>query len=184
MISPLRAQCDESRTLLSNVPLRDNITSCPRFLSSLLPPTPEMVQHVLTQGGFPSDANPVFPRYGRVNPDIRGVHHPDASNPSRPLHNQDPQFKALLDETRDILLSSDFYCVLEMCLDRATDILFSDLEDTVFEPSESPAEAVRIRLAELLPKLASWSESALNGLPNELVDVSLSFLFSAITLIY
>ncbi|KAK2466578.1 hypothetical protein APHAL10511_001440 [Amanita phalloides] len=31
------------------------------FLSTLLPPTPEMIQHVLTQGGFLSDSGPSLP---------------------------------------------------------------------------------------------------------------------------
>ena len=68
--------------------------------------------------------------------------------------------------------------MLEVCLDRATEVLFSGLERSVFvttEPSAVPGEEVRIRLAGLLPGLARWSQLALNGLPNELVNVSLFY---------
>jgi peroxin-3 len=78
----------------------------------------------------------------------------------------------LIAETRTILSSSDFSRVLEVCLDMATEVLFAGLEKNVFVPNEpTPGEEVlRIRLAGLLPGLARWSQLALNGLPNELVD--------------
>jgi len=84
----------------------------------------------------------------------------------------DPGFSALIAETRTILSSSDFSRVLEVCLDMATEVLFAGLEKNVFVPNEpTPGEEVlRIRLAGLLPGLARWSQLALNGLPNELVD--------------
>ena len=76
-----------------------------------------------------------------------------------------------------MLSSADFARVLEVCLDRATDVMFDGLENNVFKPSGSLAgedriEEVRIRLAGLLPGLAKWSHLALNGLPNELIEVS------------
>jgi peroxin-3 len=61
-------------------------------------------------------------------------------------------------------------------------VLFSGLEKNVFidtataEDRMTPEE-VRIRLAGLLPGLARWSSLALNGLPNELVDVCRFFSF-------
>jgi len=105
----------------------------------------------------------------------------------------DEPFMALIEETRSILASVDFARVLEVCLDRATEVLFEGLEKNVFgrgtgaspgtarEGDGAGAEAERIRLAGLLPGLARWSQLALNGLPNELVDVrllSLPFLKS------
>lgn len=60
-------------------------------------------------------------------------------------------------------------------------MLFEGLERNVFvdtataEDGTTPVEEVRIRLAGLLPGLARWSSLALNGLPNEMVDVC-SFL--------
>ncbi|KAF7321983.1 hypothetical protein MKEN_00720900 [Mycena kentingensis (nom. inval.)] len=120
------------------------------FHTTLLPQTPETTQHVLTQGGYASSSSPP----------------PSAS---------DDPFTALLDETRAIITSPDFAYVFESCLDRATDVLLSSVENAVFMPTASaeavaPGEEVRIRLAGLLPGLARWSHLALNGLPNELVD--------------
>lgn len=83
---------------------------------------------------------------------------------------------ALIEETRSIISSSDFEHVLEVCLDRATEVLFTGLVKNVFVSSDqAPGDDVRIRLAGLLPGLARWSHLALNGLPNELVDVSVIF---------
>lgn len=92
-------------------------------------------------------------------------------------------FSALIAETRAILSSSDFSRVLEVCLDTATEVLFAGLEKNVFVPNEpAPGDDVlRIRLAGLLPGLARWSQLALNGLPNELVDVSLFFFLRTLT---
>jgi len=66
-----------------------------------------------------------------------------------------------------------------VCLDHATEILFESLEKNIFRPSdegEGKGEEVRMRLAALLPGLAKWSQLALNGLPNELIDVSLDIV--------
>ncbi|KAF8480273.1 Peroxin-3, partial [Russula ochroleuca] len=113
------------------------------FLSSLLPPTSSALSHLLTQGGFP------------------------------PAHNDthEPAFMALLEETRDQLTSSNFALVLERALDRATSLLFDGLTQNVFVGQEEEGGEVRLRTASVLPGLARWSSLALNGLPNELVDV-------------
>ncbi|KAF8153378.1 Peroxin-3-domain-containing protein [Crassisporium funariophilum] len=182
------------------------------FLSSLLPPTPETIHHVLTQGGFasthpyPASFDPrqgsstslsssqishVFgdsPALGLSNmhphrSQPHHHHHPSSPPPlptyllppPPPDHQQDPQFNALLSETRSILASADFARVLEVALDRATEVLFLGLEKNVFVDTATPdegivGEEVRIRLAGLLPGLTRWSELALAGLPNELVD--------------
>ena len=99
----------------------------------------------------------------------------------------DEPFIALIEETRSILASSDFAGVLEVCLDKATEVLFEGLEKNVYGRDAVAAhggvgeqEVERIRLAGLLPGLARWSQLALNGLPNELVDVRITFFFSSV----
>lgn len=153
------------------------------FLSSLLPSTPETVQHVLTQGGFPSSTPP----HDAPEPPDTSTSTSVASSSqlSPPLSHrlsldfhthtyaQHPVFTALLDETLSTICSSDFAFVLEACLDRATHILFRNLEQSVFHSPSfgSPqSEVQRMRLADLLPGLARWSVLAMTGNPNELVD--------------
>jgi len=86
-----------------------------------------------------------------------------------------PTFDRLLEETRSLLQSPDFSIVLESCLDRATDILFKFIKDTIFVQGGSNVDEnvapPQLRLASLLPGMARWSHLAFNGLPNELVDV-------------
>jgi len=112
------------------------------FLSTLLPPTSSALSHLLTRGGFP------------------------------PAHNDthEPAFMALLEETRDLLTSPNFALVLERALDRATSLLFDGLSQNVFVGQEGEEGEVRLRTASVLPGLARWSNLALNGLPNQLVD--------------
>jgi len=125
------------------------------FLSTLMPPTSSAMSLLLTRGGF--------------SPTHSDTH--------------EPAFTALLEETRDLLTSSDFALVLERALDRATALLFDGLSQNVFVGEEGEGE-VRLRTVDVLPGLARWSSLALDGMPNELVD-SLSDLhevagFSAI----
>lgn len=135
-----------------------NPASYDSFLSSLLPPTTETMQHVLTHGGIGPWA---------------ATHH-------------DAVFTALLDETRSLISSSDFARVLEVGLDNAVAVLFDGVEKNVFVDStvvtgsglEPWAEPLKLRLAGLLPGLARWSHLALNALPNELVDVRVSISIS------
>jgi len=112
------------------------------FLSTLLPPTSSALSHLLSRGGFP-------PAYNDTH---------------------EPAFMALLEETRDLLTSSNFAIVLERSLDRATALLFDGLTQNVFVGQEEEEGEVRLRTASILPGLARWSSLALNGLPNELVD--------------
>lgn len=76
--------------------------------------------------------------------------------------------------------------MLEAGLDKATEVLFQGLEKNVFGGSssgwEDPNSALgltpepRVRLAGMLPGLARWCHLALEGLPNELIDVRVSKL--------
>ncbi len=117
------------------------------FLSTLLPPTPETLQHVLTQGGIPSW--------------LASAH--------------DPKFDAFLDETRQHLASGSFERVLEVCLDNAMDMLSRGVDKHVFGSHGSDdammGQEPRERLAAMLPGLARWCHLALESMPNELVDV-------------
>ena len=61
--------------------------------------------------------------------------------------------------------------VLERCLDSGTEVLLEGLKKNVFAGEEDESGEVKMRLAGMLPGLARWSALALNGLPNELVDV-------------
>ena len=122
-------------------------------MSTLLPPTSETLQHVLTQGGIP--------------PWLAGT--------------PDPAFDAFLAETRRHVASGSFERVLEVCLDSATDALFRGVEKHVFgshqlDDTLTGAQEPRERLAAMLPGLARWCHMALEGLPNELVDVRTPFL--------
>lgn len=151
------------------------------------------MQHVLTQGGFPSkssythldlvefdDTSATSSLSLSQSPALGFSNLQFGLPPLLHLPAQDPLFVDLLTETHAIISSTDFAHVLEVCLDRATEILFAGLEKSVFlstDPQPAPGEPVRIRLAGLLPGLARWSQLALNGLPNELVDVSVSLLF-------
>lgn len=118
-------------------------------MSTLLPPTSETLQHVLTQGGIPAW--------------LATAH--------------DPTFDAFLSEARTHVASGSFERVLEVCLDRATDVLFRGVEKHVFGSYQEQEDSIlsgqepRERLAAMLPGLARWCHLALEGLPNELVDV-------------
>lgn len=123
-------------------------------MSTLLPPTPETLQHVLTQGGIPSWLATAY----------------------------EPTFDAFLSETRTHVASGSFERVLEVCLDHATDVLCRGVEKHVFGSKTDDSDLLslggqepRERLAAMLPGLARWCHLALEGLPNELVDVRVSF---------
>ena len=180
------------------------------FLSSLLPPTPETIYHVLTQGGYkpapyprrsfhpgtikatelsPTSsqlshefANPPAMALSLANPgDLQGQPTFMSTTPPPHIRLLDEPFASLLSETRSVLSSPDFTHVFEVCLDHATEVLFDSLEKNVFQPrsvneGEGKGEEVRMKLAALLPGLAKWSQLALNGLPNELIDVSCGVL--------
>lgn len=110
----------------------------------MLPSTSETLQHALIQGGIPP---------------------PLAAFP-------DAKFDALLAETRTHLQSASFAHVLETGLDQATDIFLRSMEPHVFPgPDGGLGDEPRERLAAMLPGLARWCHLALEGLPNELVDV-------------
>lgn len=65
-----------------------------------------------------------------------------------------PLFTSLLAGTRNTIVSADFERVLEVCVDRATEVLFDGLERNVFDESMSGGAESRLRLASLLRGLA------------------------------
>ncbi|KAH7920105.1 hypothetical protein BV22DRAFT_1050594 [Leucogyrophana mollusca] len=105
-------------------------------------------------------------------------------------HTPDPHFTGLLAQTRSYLLSPDFALVLEAALVRATECGWMN-DGTVMgggdearggdtgedgysqlqRESAREKEEVKVRLVGLLPGLAKWSQLALNGLLNELIDI-------------
>jgi peroxin-3 len=92
--------------------------------------------------------------------------------PHRATHHT-PLFLSLLKETSMVIASADFGRVLEVSLDRATEVLFDGLNKNVFvDLVDDGVPEARLRLASLLPGLARWCHLALNGNPNELVYVS------------
>lgn len=115
------------------------------FLPSLIPPTPETLNHVLVQGGLP---------FHLISVD-------------------DPAFVHLVAETRAFISSADFGRVLETSLDHATDMLLEGLRRSLFTDNHSvdTSSCEKIRLAGLLPGVARWCHSAIHGTPNELVEV-------------
>ncbi|KAF9558985.1 hypothetical protein CPC08DRAFT_691571 [Agrocybe pediades] len=87
----------------------------------------------------------------------------------------DAPFLALMEETKEVLAGPDFARVLEVCLDTGMEVLFDGLERNIFKKAdETSEEPERVRLAGLLPGLARWSQLALHGFPNELVDKTLN----------
>ncbi|KAL0059412.1 peroxin [Marasmius tenuissimus] len=91
-------------------------------------------------------------------------------NPSTSNTIEDTQFTHLIDETRTLLMSSDFTYVLDVCLDHTVGLLMDSLEQGVLLKNDSGEETPRIRMASLLPPLAHWSKQTLVGLPSEAVD--------------
>ena len=98
----------------------------------------------------------------------------------------DATFDAILEETRTHLASGSFDRVLEVCLDKGTDMLFSGIEKNIFAHEagewDDPntvglSQEPKVRLAGMLPPLARWCRLALEGLPNELIDVCLASLY-------
>ncbi|OCB90533.1 hypothetical protein A7U60_g2267 [Sanghuangporus baumii] len=143
------------------------------FLSTIVPPTPETLALVFGEGGvpgyhssssttLPSSSSPFIPPSSQAS--ARGY----PPNPE-----SDAGFAQLLSELRSTASSSAFANLLEVALDRATEVLLDGLRKNVFhtmDNAEMDVEIEKPRLANLLPGLARWSHLALNTVPNELVD--------------
>ncbi|KAG5636030.1 hypothetical protein H0H81_009330 [Sphagnurus paluster] len=150
------------------------------FLSALLPPTPETVQHVLMENGFASSSTHPYTdllEFDFQSPQNSGFLPPLTSH----LHRgqiQPRAFTALLDETRATLASPDFAIVLQRALDAAAGQLWLGVEREVWGSSatgssrveEMDEEKERMRLAGMLPGVARWSRLALDGVPSVVVD--------------
>jgi len=180
------------------------------FLSTMLPPTAETIRHVLVQGGYVPPSRQQLSDSHFLSSSLAAsglsedfldspalglsdTRHPYSSRqsgyrPEQPIVIpsdllSDPLFAALIVETRDVITSPDFARTVEVSLDRATEVMLGAIEAEVFNPGETPGEETRARLAGLLPDVARWAPTALNGLPNELVDVSVFHYLTCAVLI-
>jgi peroxin-3 len=88
-----------------------------------------------------------------------------------------PDFRGLLDETKDFLESPDSSVVLRSCLDRTFSQLSSSLAHLFVDDSQPPSQMrfeelqdKKVRLAAVLPALARASHSILNTMPNEFAE--------------
>lgn len=65
--------------------------------------------------------------------------------------------------------------MFEKCVDNGVDVLLRNLREEVYEVgvgSESGRfEEASVRFANCLPVIARWAHLAVNGMPNELVEV-------------
>ncbi|KAJ3866019.1 Peroxin-3 [Lentinula novae-zelandiae] len=116
--------------------------------ASMLPNTEDMVRSVLVLGG-------------------RDDHDPYSPSQEAALSTS---MDDLLLETRTLFSSYHFTEVLDTCVDWAVDSLMKSLEGEGRVFASGDAEAPRVRLASILPPLASWSRTSLLALPSELVD--------------
>ncbi|KAJ3997415.1 Peroxin-3 [Lentinula boryana] len=124
------------------------VTAEGSLTASMLPTSEDMVRSVLVLGG-------------------RDDHDPySASN----LADSPTSLDDLLSETSSLLSSYHFTEVLDSCVEWAVDSLLESLETDgrIFAPEDT--EPSRVRLASILPPLASWSRTSLLALPSELVD--------------
>lgn len=121
--------------------------------SAIFPQSPSAEQNVLIQGG--------------ISPHLATI---------------DPPLRALLDETKAYVKSTDFELVWGHALDKACELVMSGIEREVFGEVQSTdgsagasiTEERTERLAAILPGMARWCHPALFGLPNELVEVGFS----------
>lgn len=83
--------------------------------------------------------------------------------------------RSLIEDTISFINSDEFNTVFGVCLDRGTDVLIQGLREGVFEggqeEDDGKLETDGVRLAAMLPAVARWSHLAVNGIPNELVEV-------------
>ncbi|KAJ3734338.1 Peroxin-3 [Lentinula guzmanii] len=116
--------------------------------ASMLPTSEDMVRSVLVLGG-------------------RDDHDPYSASKSA---DSPTSLDDLLSETSSLLSSYHFTEVLDSCVEWAVDSLLESLEaeGRIFAPGDT--EPSRVRLASILPPLASWSRTSLLALPSELVD--------------
>ena len=118
------------------------------FLKTLVPLNEMDQEFVLLQGGLAS-------------------HHAHIDEPLR----------SLLSETSTFVSSADFGIVLGLCLDRGTAMFLDGLRESVFgmgdhgQKIEFDEQSSTVRFAALLPAVARWSHLAVNGIPNELIEV-------------
>jgi len=94
-----------------------------------------------------------------------------AGSPTRllPSRIKDPEFDALIAESRQLISSPSFSQAFDASLETSFDLFFGYLEREIFD-SANRSSAQHLRLVDILPGMARWSHIATNALPNELVD--------------
>ncbi|EJD01903.1 uncharacterized protein FOMMEDRAFT_147078 [Fomitiporia mediterranea MF3/22] len=148
------------------------------FLSTIVPPTPETLALVFGEGGVPgyltssSSSRPTPSSQLASASASTSTSTMSTAHPPNP--ESDPAFAQLLMELRATAASPAFAAVLEASLDRGMDVLLDGLRKSVFhsmdQVTNEDVEIEKPRLANILPGLARWSHTALNTVPNELVD--------------
>ncbi|KAL6298955.1 Peroxin-3 [Sparassis latifolia] len=113
------------------------------FMSTLLPPTPETLQHVLTQGGIPQRS--------AIAPDAR--------------------FSELIAEMRTYLHSASFARVLEVSLDHTTEVLLVGVQKHVFGDAPGGSERLAAMLPGLARWCHLALEGLPNGLVDGLASL-------------
>ena len=89
--------------------------------------------------------------------------------------------RALLDESSSFASSTDFGIVLGLGVERGVSALMGGLRENVYETGSrddsgggpnTEEKVEKVRLAALLPGVARWAHLAVNGIPNDFVEVS------------
>jgi len=120
------------------------------FSAALFPQTAEQERETIVESGMASRTD------GRVSSSLR----------------------VLLNETQDFLDSPDCSIVLRSCLDRAFVVLSSSISHLFIDNEQQASAGLRIeelqekkvRLAAILPALATSTHAILNGVPNEYAE--------------
>lgn len=114
-------------------------------LQTLLPNTPTEISTTLASGGLTSS-----------------------------LAHVDPALSTLLNASRTHISSADFAIALRRCLDFGTIAMKDGLirSGEFGEATNTSADnEAKVKLAALLPGVARWTHLALNGVPNEIIEV-------------
>lgn len=84
-----------------------------------------------------------------------------------------------MDQTASFIQSKDFTVVFDKAMDTCLDIFQTDLEANLFGGPDVEGGEKKVKLASILPPVAKWSHLAVNGMPNELIEVGPRVLFTS-----